>query len=164
MKYNIRNDFIRWRISTSIEVIARIFTLAFTVLEIKTFQMFDLENLGSQCSHSMAKVNVYKSHNWAFSLAIAVFQILLFQIVWPWKSRLRSRCTKFAMAPFDAKYLTAYLMRIVILVLSFIIYEIFAKQIKCQKVDHKRSRSRRKKTELAPFDWNYSILCDFSEF
>ena len=45
-------------------------TLALTVSEVITFQMFDFENLDqgqglqhSQWFHSMANVNVYKSHN-----------------------------------------------------------------------------------------------------
>ena len=48
-------------------------TLALTVSEIITIQMFDFENLDhgqglqhSQWFHSMTNVNVYKSHNWAF--------------------------------------------------------------------------------------------------
>ena len=77
------------------------------------------------------KVRVYKIHNgtiwWPistsikvplehFSLALTIFQIYIIwfpEIVWPWKYRSRSRCTTFALAPFDGKYLTSYLMAIV---------------------------------------------------
>ena len=37
------------------------------------------------------------------------------------------------MAPFYSKYMTSYLMEIVMFALALTIYEIFAKQIKCKK-------------------------------
>ena len=37
------------------------------------------------------------------------------------------------MAPFDGKYMTSYLMATVTFALSHTIYEIFTKQMKCQK-------------------------------
>ena len=40
------DDDTRWQISTSINVIIRIFTPALTACDILTLQMFDLENLG----------------------------------------------------------------------------------------------------------------------
>ena len=43
---NIHYDAIRWRISTSIKVLALIFTLALTVFVMLMFQLFDLEYLG----------------------------------------------------------------------------------------------------------------------
>ena len=45
-EYNVRNDAIRWRISTSIKDIVRTFMLSFTASEILTFQMFALEKIG----------------------------------------------------------------------------------------------------------------------
>ena len=46
MKYNIDNDInLMANISTSIEVIASIFTQALTVFESQSFQMLDLENV-----------------------------------------------------------------------------------------------------------------------
>ena len=41
----------------------------------------------------------------------------------------------FVMAPFDAKYLTSYLMAIVMFALSLTVYETFANQEKCHKFD-----------------------------
>ena len=39
------------------------------------------------------------------------------------------------MTPFDGKFLTSYLMSLVMFALSLTIYEIFANQIKCQNLD-----------------------------
>ena len=53
---------------TSIEVKARVFTIALTVHDMLTFQIFDIQNLGQchrlhhwQHCHSMATINVYQS-------------------------------------------------------------------------------------------------------
>ena len=46
-----------------------------------------------------------------------------------------ARCTTFATAPFDCKYMNSYSMVIVMFALSLTIYAIFAKQIKCKKFD-----------------------------
>ena len=43
-----------------------------------------------------------------------------------------SRCTAFAMALFDGKYMTSYLMVIVMFTLSLTSCEVFAKIIQCQ--------------------------------
>ena len=51
-----------------------------------------------------------------FSLALTIFKIFTFQNVWPWKCKLRSRC--FTAAPFDGKYMTSYLMAIVMFAFS----------------------------------------------
>ena len=87
-----------------------------TISEIFVFEIFDLNKLNqsngvqhSQWSLSMANINLYKSHFW---LAFNVFEIFTFQISWPGKCRSRS-WTAFAVAPFDCKYLTSYLMAIV---------------------------------------------------
>ena len=63
------------------------------------------------------------------------------------------------MTPFDRKYMTSYLIAIEKFALSLTFYEIFAKQIKCQKVWPWiwRSRSRIRKNWLLPFEWNCSI-------
>ena len=60
-EYNIRNDPVRWQISTSIKITSEQFSLALTVFQIFTFQIRDLENVGqshnvqhSQWNHSMA--------------------------------------------------------------------------------------------------------------
>ena len=60
------------------------------------------------------KYNLYKFHTWAFWLPLTVFKIFIFQILWPWKCRSRSWWTALAVAPFDFKYLTSYLMALVI--------------------------------------------------
>ena len=85
VEYNIRNNAIRWRISTSVKVIARIFTLALAVFEIWTFQMFDFESLGqghriqhSQLCHSMANGNLYESQHAFFFLALILSETSTF--------------------------------------------------------------------------------------
>ena len=85
-----------------------------------------------------------------FLLALSVFQIFEPQIVWPWKGRSRSRRTTFAMAPYHGQYIIFYLTAIVMFALSVNIFEIFATQIKCQKVLpwKWRSRSRKRKLDL----------------
>ena len=64
--YNIQNDVIRWRISTSLNVIGLIFATALTVSEILTFQVCDIETIGqghevqqSQWFHSMANIKLF---------------------------------------------------------------------------------------------------------
>ena len=54
MEYKLRNDVIRWQISTVIKVETRIFTLTLTVFEILMYQMFDHESLeqGNRAQHS----------------------------------------------------------------------------------------------------------------
>ena len=107
-----------------------------------------------------------------FFLAFTVFQklnIIRFpDILWHWKYRSRSRCTTFAMAPFDGKYLTSRLMVIVGFALSLTTCDIFSKIIKCQTFWpwKWRSRSRGRRTGLVPFDWKCSIphRWFFSEF
>ena len=46
-----------------------------------------------------------------FSLALTVFKMFTFQISWPWKCRSKSWYT-FAVAPYDGKCMTPYLMAI----------------------------------------------------
>ena len=55
---------------------------------------------------------------------------------------------------FDGKCVTSCLMAIVMFALYFIIYEIFAIQIKCQNVDIENEGQGKggEKLELAPFD------------
>ena len=80
------------------------------------------------------------------------------EILWSWKCKPRLRCTTFAMAPFDGKYLTCNLMAMVMLALSLTICEIFAKIIKYQKCSpwKWRSRSRIRRIWFPPFDWKCS--------
>ena len=67
----------------SINIPAHIVTLARTVFEILTFQIFDLQNLGQghqlhnlQWCHSVANINLYKSHSSHFTLALTISEIL----------------------------------------------------------------------------------------
>ena len=87
-KYNIHNDAIRWRISTSVRAMWRIVLKALTVCEILTFQILYIEDLGQdhgeqywQCCHSTENIYLNKSH-WLhfFALALTVSEILKFQI------------------------------------------------------------------------------------
>ena len=127
----------------------------------------DLENISqgrnvqhSQWCYSMANINRYTSRTWAFFARSHRFPDIKYytfpEIVWPWKYRSRSWCTTFAMTPYDGKYLTSYLMAIVMFALT--ICEILAKIIKYQKfwLWKWRSRSRSRRTELTPFDWKCS--------
>ena len=82
------------------------------------FEIFDLDKVGQY--H-----NIWNSHlRWQIStwikfipehvwLAFTVFEIFTLQISWLWKWRSRSWWTVFAVASFDCKYLTSYLMAIV---------------------------------------------------
>ena len=57
-----------------------------------------------------------------------------------------SRYTTLALAPFDGKYMTSYVMAIIMFASDLTIYEIFAKHIKCKTVDLENElRSRRRK-------------------
>ena len=58
---------------------------------------------------------------------------------------------------FDGRYMTSYLMAIVMFAISFIIYEIFTNQIKCQKFELENKLRTRIKTEVAPFEWECLI-------
>ena len=48
-----------------------------------------------------------------FLLDLTIFQIFTFKISRPWKCRSNPWCTTFAVVSFDGKYLTSYLMAIV---------------------------------------------------
>ena len=102
VEYNIRNDAMRWRISTSIKVIAHFYAL--TMFEILTFQMFDLANLGqglraqhSQWWHSMANINLCKSHCTNFYVSSHRFRDIRFEIFDLEKFSSMSRSTTFAL-------------------------------------------------------------------
>ena len=49
-----------------------------------------------------------------FLLALTVFELFTFNNLWLWK--YKSWCTEFSVASFDSKYLTSYLMAIVMFV------------------------------------------------
>ena len=108
----------------------------------------------SQSPNLMANINLYTSHTWASLLALTVFEIFIFQSWWPWKCRSWSWCTTFAVAPFDGKYLTSYLMTIVM----------FAFFQPCQNWDLKsltlkiRSRSWSMTFTMILFDGKYKPL------
>ena len=64
----------------------------------------------------------------------------------------KSRRTSFPVAPFDGKYLTSYLMVIVMVALSLTVDEIFAHQEECQNFDLENGGQSQGVEELAPFD------------
>ena len=94
-------------------------------------EMFDLENIGkghgaqhSQWSHSIANINLYKSHTWALfacSHRFRAIHISKFVILKMWKGRSMSWRTTFAVAAIDIKHLTSYLMAIVM----FAVFQLF---------------------------------------
>ena len=98
----------------------------------------------------MANINLYKSHTLAFFASSHHFEIFTFQNSWPWKCRSRSWCTTFAVAPFDGKCSTFYLVAIVMYAPSLAVYEIFAKM---PQLWPWKWRSRCRRAELPPFDW-----------
>ena len=72
----------------------------------------------------MANVNLYKSHNWAFSLALTIFQKLPFHILYNiCNGTIWCKIHDFL---FDGKSYVCTVSHI---------YEIFANQIKCKKFD-----------------------------
>ena len=77
--------------------------------------MFDLET-ESKChgiQHSlcsMANIDLYKIHTWAFFANFHRFRDIPFQNSLPGKCRSISWCTTIAVEPFGGKYLTSYLM------------------------------------------------------
>ena len=90
--------------------------------------LYGLGNLGqghgvqhSQLTNSMANINVYENRNRLFALALTVFQILAFQILCPWSCRSRSRWP-FSMKSFDGKYMTSYLIEILMFAVYLTIY------------------------------------------
>ena len=92
---------------------------------------------------------------------------LTFTNRWSWKHRSRPRCRTFVVAPYDGKYLTSYLMAIVISTLSVTSYHIFTNLIKHQKftlkmkVKVKKEKNETSAVSLALFD---SILLNFLRF
>ena len=120
-------------------------------------KMFYLKNEGqghrvqhSQWSHSMANINLYKSHISTslkvildqFSLGLTVFEIFTFLNSWPWKCRPRSWCTTFAVAPFKSKYLTSDMMAIAMFAFS----RVYLIKIATWKVWPWKCRSRSRST------------------
>ena len=66
-EYNIRNDPVRWQISTCKNFRLEQFSRALTVFEILTFERVDLEKVGQghgvqhwQCRSQIANVKIYK--------------------------------------------------------------------------------------------------------
>ena len=125
-------------------------------------KIFDLENESqghgiqhSQWSHSMANVNLYKSHTWTCSLALTVFEIFTFKSVWPWKCGSRSWCTT-TVVPFNGKYLTSYLMVIVMFAFSSVYLSKIANWI----VGRGKFRSTSLNTTfvMVQFDGKYQFL------
>ena len=105
VKHSIRKDAIRWRISTVIKVIARIFTLALTVLKTLTFHTCDLEILGkshrvqhSQWFRSMAN----KSHSMNFYASFHQFRDI--EVLKCLTLKFRSRSRSNTVMPFGGEY------------------------------------------------------------
>ena len=144
-----------------------IFTLVLIVSEMLRFEMFNLENLGpgygvqhSQWFQPMANINIYKKRRWAF-IALTVSQVLAFQILWPWKKEDQGHYVQHL----QWQYMTSYLMAIVMFVLSVTIYEIFSRQIKCQKFDlENEGRIIEEKYVTWDIRLECPILGDFSKF
>ena len=114
-----------------------------------------------QWCHLVININVYKSHNAHFCASSHRFSHINVANVWSWKFRSSSQSTMITVVTFDGKYMTSYLMAILMFALSITIYKIFTNQTKCQVWPWKcRSLSRKRKKGLAPFNWKYSI-CDF---
>ena len=98
--------------------------------------------------------------NLAFSLALTVFQILAFQILWPWTSRSSSWCSAF-----DVKYITWYLVAIVILPLNLTIHYIRRWNKMLNIWPWKWiSRSGRRKTRLEHSTGNVQFQIFFQNF
>ena len=93
------------------------------------------EARGSHWSNSMANNNLYKSHTWAFIARLSLFsRYPHIKNSWPRKCRSKSWRSTVAVAPFDGKYLTYYLMAVTMFAISLTVYEIFTNR-KCQKFD-----------------------------
>ena len=117
---------------------------AHLLVQIATWKV-NRENLGqghgvqhSKWFHSLENINLYKVVFEHFSLGLILFQILTFQNLWHSKCRSRSWCTTFAVAPFDEKYLTSYLMAIVM----FAFFQCLLVKIGAWKVWPWKRRSR----------------------
>ena len=90
-----------------------------------------------------------------FAIALTVFEIFAFQKSWPWKCMSKSWYTTFAVASFDSKYVTSYLMAMVIFALSHCLWDI--RKTKIRKWPGKfRSRSRSTTFEIVPIRWQIS--------
>ena len=112
------------------------------------------ENLGqghwvrhSQLRHSIANINLDKSYveHFCASSYRLFCEIGIFQNSLPWKYRLMSWCTILAVAPFDVKCMTCYLMAIIMFAVHPTVFEIFVKQEKCQNWPWKWSFTVKKK-------------------
>ena len=123
MEYNIRNGPIWWQqfdflsdgnnhVCSFSSFTCQNSHLKRLTLKIKNFRLRSWSTTFAMV-HSTANINHYKNYTWVFSLALTVFEIFTFQNLWPWKYR-SSWCTTFAVAPFDDKYLTSYLIAITI--------------------------------------------------
>ena len=66
-----------------------------------------------------------------FSLALIIFEIFIFQNSWSGKCRSRSGCTTFAVALFDDKCLTSYL----IVIVMFAFFSVYLSKYRLEKFD-----------------------------
>ena len=133
-----------------------IFAMALTVSKILTFQ---IRSRSQSTTLPMVPIGwsistVIKIIYEHFSPALNVFKIFTFQNSLPWNCRLRSRCTAFAVAPFDGKCLTSYLMAIVMFASSSLV------KLAILKVWPWKCRQMPRSTILAmvPFDGEYQPL------
>ena len=112
-RWRSRSTIVAWQRSiANVKMYRRllyIFALALTVSEILKFKMFDLQKVrqgnGVQFSHwyhSIANVKFYKILP-QFCASSNRFRYITMLIVWPLRSRSRSRCTIFALTPFNGK-------------------------------------------------------------
>ena len=125
-------------------------------------KMFDFENEGqghgvqhSPWCHSMALSTTIKVIFEHFSLALTVFEIFTFKNLSPWKYKSRLWHTTFAVAHFDGKYLTSYLMA---LIMNAFFQRLFVKivtwEVWCWKF---RSMSWNTTLTMVPFDGKYHL-------
>ena len=84
--------------------------LALTVFEILRTEIFDLEEVGqshkaqfSQWRHSMANIEIYKSHITQYCANSHRFQDINIWNIWPWK-KVKVTGITFAMASLNGKY------------------------------------------------------------
>ena len=111
IEYNTCNGPIRWQISTTLKVRPGHFSLALSIFEIITFQIRYLENIGQghdiqhlQLCHSMANINLHKSHIGQFELELLSFGDIYILNFWLWQFRSKSRDRKTGPTLFDSKY------------------------------------------------------------
>ena len=112
------------------------FVCYLTVFNILTFQIFTLKiyvkGSGVILWSISASLNVTLMH---FCISCHQFQDFNNLNCLPWKFRSRSWITTTVLMPFNGKYMTSYLMSMVMFALSVAMYNIFPNQLDCQNVN-----------------------------